>query len=99
MRDWRLGNYSGVPIFHRLSRREGARMFLADLSTRYPLMRGKKPLLLLIVIGMAVALGIMAPRQPVLAIGAEIAILMAIGILAKPDIATMAVLGVLYTNA
>ena len=47
-------------------------MFLADLSMRYPLLRGKKPLLLLSVIGMALALGVMAPRQPLLAIGAEI---------------------------
>ncbi|MFL5802110.1 MAG: O-antigen ligase family protein [Roseiflexaceae bacterium] len=74
-------------------------MFLADLSMRYPLLRGKKPLLLLSVIGMALLLGIMAPRQPLLAIGAEIAILLTIGILSKPDIATMAVIGVLYTNA
>jgi putative inorganic carbon (hco3(-)) transporter len=74
-------------------------MLLANLSMRYPLLRGKKPLLLASVIGMALALGIMAPSDPVLAIGAEIMVLLAIGILAKPDIATMAVLAVLYTNA
>jgi putative inorganic carbon (hco3(-)) transporter len=74
-------------------------MLLANLSLRYPLLRGKKPLLLLGVIGMALALGIMAPRQPVLAIGAEIIVLLALGILAKPDVATVAVLAILYTNA
>jgi putative inorganic carbon (hco3(-)) transporter len=74
-------------------------MLLADLSQRYPLLRGKKPLLLLGVLGMALVLGIMAPRQPMLAIGAEILVLLAIGILAKPDIATLAVLAILYTNA
>ena len=74
-------------------------MFLADLSLRYPLLRGKKPLLLISVLGMAVVLGLMAPRQPLLAIGLEIVILLAIGILAKPDVATLAVLGILYSNA
>ena len=74
-------------------------MLLADLSMRYPLLRGKKPLLLASVIAVAMVLGIMAPSDPVLAIGAEILVLLAIGILAKPDIATMAVLAVLYTNA
>jgi len=48
---------------------------------------------------MALVLGIMAPRQPLLAIGGEIAVLLAIGILAKPDVATLAVLAILYTNA
>jgi O-antigen ligase len=74
-------------------------MLFTDLSLRYPLLRGKKPLLLLSVVAMALALGIMAPREPVLAIGLEIIVLLAIGILAKPDIATMAVLAILYTNA
>jgi len=74
-------------------------MFLANLSVRYPVFRGKKPLLLISVIGLALALGIMTTRQPLLAIAAEIGILLTIGILSKPDIATMAVLGVLYTNA
>jgi O-antigen ligase len=74
-------------------------MLLADLSMRYPLFRGKKPLLLAGVIGMALALGIVAPNNPVLAIGGEIVVLLAIGILAKPDVATLAVLSVLYTNA
>ena len=74
-------------------------MLFANLSVRYPLLRGKKPLLLLSVVAMSLALGIMAPGEPVLAIGAEILVLLAIGILAKPDIATMAVLAVLYTNA
>ena len=74
-------------------------MSLANLSMRHPLLRGKKPLLLLGVLGMALALGIMAPRQPLLAIGAEIVVLLAIGILAKPYVATLAVLAILYTNA
>jgi O-antigen ligase len=74
-------------------------MLLADLSMRYPLLRGKKPLLLGSVIAVALGLGLIATRNPLLAIGMEIAVLLAIGILAKPDIATMAVLAILYTNA
>jgi O-antigen ligase len=74
-------------------------MLLADLSLRYPLLRGKKPLLLLSVIVLALALGAMATSQPLLAIALEIAILLAIGILAKPNVATLAVIAILYTNA
>jgi len=74
-------------------------MFLADMSARYPLLRGKKPLLLLSVIGMALALGAAATRLPLLAIGAEIAVLLALGILSKPDVATIAVIFIIFTNA
>ncbi len=74
-------------------------MFWADLSVRYPLLRGKMPLLFITVIGLSLALGFVAPREPLLSIGALVVLLLGIGILAKPDLATMVVIFVLYTNA
>jgi putative inorganic carbon (HCO3(-)) transporter len=74
-------------------------MFWADLSMRHPMLRGKMPLLLITVIGLSLALGFVAPREPLLSIGALVVLLLGIGILAKPDLATMVVIVVLYTNA
>jgi putative inorganic carbon (hco3(-)) transporter len=73
--------------------------FLADLSMRHPLLRGRMPLLLLGVLAAALVLGLMMARQPVLAIGAMVAGLLAVAILAWPDVSTLAVIFILYTNA
>jgi putative inorganic carbon (HCO3(-)) transporter len=68
-------------------------------SVQQPLLRGKLPLLLLAVMGLSTALGLVAARQPVLAIGVVIAALLAVAVLAWPDTATLVVIFVLYTNA
>src|SRR5690606_18214211 len=74
-------------------------MFWADLSVQYPFLRGFKPLLLIGVCLVAVALGVIAPREPLLSIGALVGLLLGMGMLAKPDLATLVVIFVLYTNA
>jgi putative inorganic carbon (HCO3(-)) transporter len=70
-----------------------------DLSLRYPILRGKNVLLLIAVLVIASVLGVVTPQAPVLAVSAMIALLIGLAIIAKPDVATLVVLFVLYTNA
>lgn len=66
---------------------------------RYPLLRSRMVLLLIGVLGAAFALGALATRQPLLGVVGEIAVLLVLAILTRPDIATLTVLAVIYTNA
>src|SRR5204863_5073909 len=63
------------------------------------LLRGKLAVLLIGVIGTALALGLMVANQPLLAFGLEIGILLALAPLAWPNVATLVVIFVLYSNA
>ena len=51
------------------------------------------------VLGMAAAIGLVAARQPTLAIGAVLAMILVLAILAWPDVSTLAVICILYSNA
>lgn len=58
-----------------------------------------RPALLTIVVSAAAGLGALAAHQPTLALAAVVAALLALAILARPDAATLVVLGILYSNA
>src|SRR5436853_5792466 len=74
-------------------------MLLNDIRRNYPLLRSTKVLLLLGVVGMALVLGLLAAKQPVLAISAEALVLIALGTLVWPDVATLVVMFLLFSNA
>ena len=74
-------------------------MLLNDIRRNHPLLRSTKVLLLLGVVGMALVLGLLAAKQPVLAISVEALVLIALGTLVWPDVATLVVMFVLFSNA
>jgi putative inorganic carbon (HCO3(-)) transporter len=73
--------------------------FFYEWRVNHPLLRGKLAVLLIGVIGTALALGLMVANQPLLAFGLEIGILLALAPLAWPNVATLVVIFVLYSNA
>ena len=72
---------------------------LQDLRIRHPMLRGAKLLLVLGLAGLAAAIGLLAARQPLIALGGEMVLLLALGILAWPDASTLVVVFILYSNA
>jgi O-antigen ligase len=72
---------------------------LSGLQSRHPALRDRMGLLLVGVLGFAGVLGILAARQPLLAIGGVVAMLLVVAILAWPDSATLVVVFTIYSNA
>lgn len=73
--------------------------FLQEWHNQHPLLRSRMLLLLIGALGAAATIGLMAARQPMLAIGAEVAVLLVLAILAWPNVSTLVVIFILYTNA
>lgn len=70
-----------------------------ELREHHPHLRARYIAVALLMSVAAVILGYVTMKQPLLALSVELAALLALAILAKPNIATMAVLFILYTNA
>lgn len=72
---------------------------LEYVRLQYPLLRTRMFVLLVGVCGVAFSLGALSSLQPFLAVGVEVALILGLAVLAWPDIATLVVLAVLYSNA
>src|SRR5947209_17022762 len=72
---------------------------LQDLRIRHPMLCSTKLLLLLGMAGLAAAIGLLAAQQPLIALGGEMVLLLTLGILAWPDVSTLVVVFILYSNA
>lgn len=72
--------------------------FLQARLPDHPLFQGRKALLLIAVLGTACLLGILVGAYPFLVIGGSLAVMASLVILAKPDLATLLVIFILYSN-
>jgi putative inorganic carbon (HCO3(-)) transporter len=73
--------------------------FLNSLQVYHPLLRRKILLLMIGVLGLATTLGLLAARQPLFAIAGVLVMAIVVAVLAWPDVATLVVMFVIYSNA
>jgi putative inorganic carbon (hco3(-)) transporter len=72
---------------------------LQQWQEQHPLLQGRRLMLLIGVLGAALALGLIAANQPIYALGIVVVAILTIAILAWPEVSTLIVIAILYSNA